>query len=216
MPNLGLIVFPCGGGGNHLRWLLFLDNKYTTTLCDNNLESKMQFIQNNVYNQRRTWNNWLGDFEWQFREELDHVIDLAHDNYNWLATQTKELYLDFADPELPVQHYFHLNLGLNSFSPNQLKSQIANWHVEFERMQNRMQEFPNKKIIRAEKLYERQLDHDLYQEVVEFFEFDNQYQHATTVHEWYHQCRVRSAGDFYNYFTSAEFNKYLETLKQIT
>jgi hypothetical protein len=214
MTKLGSIVFPWGGGGNHLRWLLFLDKKFTTSLCDNNLESKSKFVHDNVYNSQRTWNNWLS-LEWQHKVSLNDVILLAHDNYNWKLTETKELYLNFSNPELPLQHYYHINLGLNSLTPEEIKKNSSSWSQEFTFLQRRINEFSNKKIIKADKLYEKNLDYHLYKEIVDFFVLDDLYEHALVVHDWYYQCRIKSAKDFYDYFTGSEFKNYLNIMKEI-
>jgi hypothetical protein len=65
----------------------------------------------------------------------------------------------------------------------------------------------------AEKLYGKKLDYFLYKEIVDFFGFQDLYEDAEVVHDLYYQCRVRSAKDFYNYFTGSEFKEYLGILK---
>jgi len=220
--KIGSIVFPMGGGGNHVRWLLFLDNKYPSNFCDNNVKSKLEYIQNNIYNQERTWYNWLGNppmgkdgFEWKFRHKLDETIYVGHTNYQWEETPryAKELYLTFENIDWVFRHYYHINLGLNSATPEQFKKSLQNWQDEFKFLQNRIHEFPNKKILMAEKLYEKKLDYFLYKEIVDFFGFHDRYEDAKVVHDLYYQCRVRSAKDFYNYFTGSEFKEYLGILK---
>jgi len=222
--KIGSITFPMGGAGNHLRWLLFLDNKYPSNFCDNTPKSKLEFIQNNVYNQKRTWYNWLGKpgsadagFEWQFRDILDETISVDHSNYRWEKNpDAKELYLTFDKIDWVFQHYFHINLGLNSTVPDQVKKRLHAWLDEFKFLQNRIHEFPNKKILMAEKLYEKKLDYFLYKETIDFFEFTDLYEDATVVHDLYYQCRIRSAKDFYNYFTGPEFKEYLEIFKDLS
>ena len=49
-----------------------------------------------------------------------------------------------------------------------------------------------------------------------FFGFENLYDYAAQVHQAYYNCRVRSAQDFCEYFTGAEFRSYLGQLQKLS
>ena len=214
------IIFPYGSGGNQVRWLLFLDQQMTVPSgkpwddCQQNVKSKFNFIQKNVYPVTRSWNNWL-QFEWAYRTDLDAQISVNHDMWKWeQECDDRELYLTFDNICTPFNHYFHINLGLNCLTPDEYKLKLSIWFKEFNFLKNRIQEFEYKKILSMDVMYDNpELDYDFYKEIIDFFGFDNNYNSAKVVHNLYHQCRMRSANDFYNYFTGDEFYAYLDFMK---
>jgi hypothetical protein len=221
MAVYGSINFPSGAAGNHLRWLLFLDQRFNNVV-DMDTESKLAWIKQYIYPPERTWNNWLGfpdttvGYEWTWRPKLDDIVAITHNNFMWENTADKELYLTFTDPELPYLHYYHVNIGLNNSTPDQVRKYEQDWANEFKLIENRIQEFPNKKIIYIDSLYDKVLKYELYKEVIDFFGFDDNFELAKQVHECYYQCRVKSARDFYEYFVKGEeFKKYLEYVKTL-
>jgi len=207
-PSFGKIIFPLGHGGNHLRWLLFLDQKFPNTFGG---VSKLDFIRKSVYAHDRSWNSWLA-VEWKFRTILDPHMTVSHDCWDWeQPTAAKELYLTVENINQPLSHYFHINLGCNNLSPSSLKAQMSAWSNEFEFLTKRINEFPNKKIIKCDRLFDPALDYDFYKEVVDFFGFDDNYHDAVQVHNMYHQCRVQSVEKFVKFFKSNGFAQILDS-----
>ena len=216
----GHLHFPMGSGGNHVRWLLFLDTKFTTDLCDNTLDSKLEFIKTRVYPlpgtngsaNGRTWNNWL-DFEWTWRKNLDQLLLVTHNDYMETEHNQKELFLDVLDPYPMITHYNHINLGSSSTSDKLLK-RFRRWQKEVKQIRTSTVDMPNKKVIYVDGLHEKILSKSLYQELIEFYQLDNNYDHACNIQERYYQCRLNSQKGFYNYFTGEDFQNYLSMLDQ--
>jgi hypothetical protein len=211
----GNIIFPEGAGGNHLRWLLFLDPQYKDPF--NNYVTpklKAKFITEHVYGAGRTWNTWL-QREWHHRPMLDSQMNINHNFNDWARlTDQRTLFLLFLDYELPLQHYFHMNLSLNSTTPDQLREKFAQRHSMTQHIQQ--EHCKNFGFVYGDSVFDPVLDPDFYQQLVEFFGFSNLYVHAAQVHQAYYQCRVQSAQDFCKYFTSTEFHKYLNKLQQLS
>jgi len=208
--SFGSIVFPVGAAGNHIRWLLFLDDKFPNPFnCD-----KMQFIKKNVYCEERSWNNWL-QYEWKYRDHLNPVIEISHVKWDWeRVPEGKQLYLTFNDVDLPYNHYLHINLGLNCADPEHLKNFYQEWINEFEIIKQRIHEFPNKKIVHSDTIFQGTLSRELYQDIVNFYGFSDNYESANLVHQWYTACRKKSLEDFYKYFTSESFLNTLDSIRK--
>ena len=94
------LSFPIGAFGNHLRWLILLDEQYQFDIklvdpesrglyrtpdyintCESysfrSIESKLLFVNNYVYPENRTWHNWLV-FEWKYRHLLQEIFPIEH------------------------------------------------------------------------------------------------------------------------------------------
>ena len=214
--KFGSIIFPCGFAGNHVRWLLFLDRQFHNPFGTQDLGSKLKFIGENVYGQDRTWNSWLY-LEWKFRQELDKTICIRHDNWQWENTsQERELYLTSSNYLTAFIHYYHINLGLNNSTPEILLQQMQDWCCEFEFVKKNLHRFPNKKIINIDTVFDRKLSKQLYQDIIEFYGFDDNYQTACQVHNMYYCSRQKSARDFYNYFTSENFDNLMDLVYKIS
>jgi hypothetical protein len=215
MTFYGNIIFPEGAGGNHLRWLLFLDPRYQDPFNNyTDPDSKADFIINEVYNSDRTWNTWL-QREWHHRPRLDGPINISHDFQSWsnIAHQPT-LYVIFDNYELPLTHYSHINLSLNSTTPRQFRDKFQYRHsmmLEIQKQQN-----PNFKFLQCDTIFDPQLDLNLYQQLVDFFKFGNYYEQAARVHRAYTECRNRSVTDFIEYFNSDEFKQFQQDLLKIT
>jgi len=211
----GNIIFPEGAGGNHLRWLLFLDPKYQDPF--NNYQTandKLEFIQQQVYPQDRTWNTWL-QYEWYHRHMLDEGINLSHDYRDWQSlTDQPTLFVTFANYQLPITHYFHINLGMNSTTPDQIKTKFLHRHTVMQEIkQHQISTF---NFVDGDTVFDSVLDPDFYQQLILTFGFSDLYDHAAKAHAAYSQCRKRSAQEFCNYFNSAEFQEYQQQLLEIS
>ena len=213
--NFGSIIFPAGLIGNHVRWLLFIDDKFVNPFGPRNFESKLNFIQHNIYGDKRTWNTWL-EVEWNYREKLNEQLTVAHQNWDWeyLPLQ-KELYLFCEDIKLPFNHYYHINIGLNNNTPEQQILLLKNWFNECKFIKTRINNFPNRKVMLTDQLFQPILPYEWYKEVIDFFGFSDNYQLAQRVHTMHYQARKKSAQDFYQYFTSDHFLNFLNETRII-
>lgn len=210
----GNIIFPEGAGGNHLRWLLYLDPQYQDPFGHYvTAEQRAEFICTKVYGADRTWNTWLR-WEWHYRTMLDGQINISHNYANWkdlLGQPT--LFVTFKDYQLPLTHYFHINLGLNSTTPEDM---LRRFHQRDQDLQNiKAENHKQFEFLFADCVFDAELNQTFYQQLTEFFGFDQCYEQAAQVHRAYTQCRQRSARDFVNYFNSKQFELYCQRLLDI-
>jgi hypothetical protein len=217
MSDVRKLVFPWGGCGNHLRWLLSFDKEFDYVKLwntkDNSPDTKLNFILDNVYNSSRSWNSWL-DREWQYRPAMENILRIWH-QFDFLQLEEQDLkkvlVLDYEDFVPLWEHYFHINLGTNSNNPyakvflkgngwakgvNQIKSQTA---IDY-------------KIVDGSLLFEKNLDRAWLQNIADYLEFDLYYDHAEILHKRYMILKDKSARDFYEYFTGPEFSKFLDIM----
>jgi len=107
------IIFPRGGCGNHLRWLLSLDDKcnYADIFnidIDNTVNAKLEFICREVYNSERNQKNWLKS-EYLHREKLDSFMQILH-THDWPTYDyDKLLILDFDNEKSCLAHYLNVH-----------------------------------------------------------------------------------------------------------
>ena len=130
-----MIYAPIGGFGNHLRWLLLLDENYTIKLKDQVLitsNEKLEFIKKFVYCEERSWHNWI-KFEFRYRIILDQYLKFTHDMTD-IFDDLKTVGLTI-DPELAYKSYVKFNPTLNGISKNSFLQQIQK--------QNKMCKFAN-------------------------------------------------------------------------
>ena len=65
-------------------------------------------------------------------------------------------------------------------------------------------------------MFEKTLSQSFYQEIIDFYGFDNNYSAANEVHRLYFETRKKSAKDFYDYFTSENFKDMLNQIYNIS
>lgn len=179
---LHMICSPVGSGGNHLRWLLFLDSRYHLTLEGiplSSINDKVNFIVQYVYPDHRTWNNWLA-FEFRYHEQLNYYLKYTHnysDFYDGLKTVGMKI-----TPEIAFNHYYKFNPGI-SHSKETFGKQIhrENW---ISQLLNK--EFEHFTLIDADKLFFPVLDQEIYYNVINFLELEDHYETAQKIHtKWF-------------------------------
>lgn len=206
-----IISFPWGAGGNHVRWLLFLDNSIHNPYTNGqSIDHKLDFIQTEVYNKKRTWNNWL-QIEWQFRNQLDDQIKIEHELYDWETNETyknrKILFLKSTDIDKTIAHYFHINSSLNSISFVEFREKLYTWNTELNVIANSDIK-SNNWLITEFNIFGEQLDINIYRSIIDFFKFDDHYKEANLINRWYYEARIKSAKDFSLFLSSDDFQKY--------
>jgi len=212
------ISAPWGGGMNHVRWMVLLDQKYfksNNIFSSASLDDKVNFISKQVYGKNKTWNTWI-HLEDQLRMRVGELMPCFHQMWDWRVRHNeykKILFLRFNDPQKLVDHYFHINLAMNSLTPGQFLQDINQWQLELDAIQ--AENLPNVKILVSDTVHQDILDPNWYQELMDWFGCDNNYKHVAQIHHLYHQRRRQSALEFHNYFTGNEFHQYLELMKQL-
>ena len=222
------ICFPTGGGGNHLRWLMFLDNSIISDLLPDS-PSKLNFIKTEIYPEHRKWFNWLY-YEGKFNNAINNnFIGVHHNLYGWeedLSWEDKNiLYMDFTDAQLPYRHIMQMMLNgqhistapAMTFTNTIVFDEITRWINELNLIKNSNRLTSTKKIINADCMFDRVLSRELYDEIRAFFNLsDDRYDEANQVHQLYYAARVRSAKEYYSYFSSDLFASTLQHIKEFS
>jgi hypothetical protein len=192
---------PVGSAGNHIRWLMLLDSKFSMQLISadiaviefnslsvalenlpdhvvcpfDTIKNKVNFINTHVYHNDRSWHNWL-HIEWRFRKQLDSVINFDH-NFQNISSQVKTVALT-VDPEIAYKHYVKFNCNLNNNSKKLFMKSIDynNYHV------NQHKNNPMVLVIDSNLLFDPVLNKNIYNSIIEFCELDDHYFIAQDIH----------------------------------
>ena len=193
MNNTIQLFFPWGGGGNHIRWLLFLDDKFSNIVSGvNNLDNKLDFLKNIIYNKRDV-NDWLKQ-EIKWRTELLNWpinIDFKHEgvNYNWEYDQEWQsmscIYLRYDNIQFLLDRYIKINPKLNNITPAEYIKYFEQWHTS-ELLVIKNRNYANKLIVDADDIFNPVLSERLYMELINFLKLDNLYKQASEIHTLWH------------------------------
>lgn len=183
-----LVTSPIGGFGNHVRWLLLLDNKFNCLQDDvfkndNSPQGKSSFIMEHVYHEKRTWHNWLR-IEWDFRIWVNKHIALEHEAYGVASIHHDSKFSDaiiavHVEPEFAYKRYLKFNSGNNGRSKEETITEIEEYNSKI--LNN-----PTTTIIDAAVLYNEQLDEELYSRCIDAFSLESNFDYASEIHkQWY-------------------------------
>jgi hypothetical protein len=211
------IVSPAGGFGNHLRWLLLLDNQFSFELPEvlpgsvslrninttpkvvlTTLDSKIEFINKYIYPSTRTWHNWLIT-EWYHRETLDSVIGLDHIAFLEKLNPNTKCVAMISNPKLAYKCYFKFNPALNNERVEDFYQDMINQNRHLYRNIK-----DNVLLVTSASLYNATLNKSIYDSVTQFFGLDNLYDRANEIHNlWFNlhqqseQQFIKDVADFY-------------------
>jgi len=165
--------FVAGGGGNHIRWLLYPDKIFHSI---EDYDNKLDFIKAEIYNNDRSWDNWL-EYEWNWRTELDRYIDLSHISLPYdYDYHEKNIWLYFNDIEQVIKRYFHINLGSNSLFPSIIRRRRSKWDIDNLHAEHESKVNPDKILyLEADFIFNKELDREKYNQIIQFFNLDDHY-----------------------------------------
>ena len=204
------ICYPRGACGNHLRWLLFLDKQIHNPFTDDqSIQGKVNFILNDVYTENRTWYNWL-KLESKLSADLLDQYSLIHniEKAKFMSSQQDQItiFLTVSDPTLVINHLMNVDI-INAYA---LYNNNDNYTFFPENLDENM------KIFYVDSLYEKNLNYDLYKNIINFLGFDDNYELANQIQNRYYNIRKKSAAEFYSFFTSTQFNDLLLYLQKFS
>lgn len=153
-----------------------------------NIESKLKFIQDNIYHSGRSWSNWLST-EWGFREDLDNFIDLKHKLSDLQMTSLPTVILKI-NPDLAYRAYLKFNSNLNNSSPEKFKQNTVLETVKKNLLITETNN--NTLVLAADILYQPTLDYDFYKKLITWGQLADQYTEANFVHGLWYQAHNRS------------------------
>ena len=185
-----LICAPAGAFGNHIRWLMLLDDRFNLKIERKDhpvvvlttADDKFQFIKESIYPKYRTWHNWL-EMEWTYREQISTHITFTHQLSSIKEKSNKCLaVLVTATPEMAYKRYLKFNSNLNNLSPNSFKEFVQKFNLKVDELK----ENTNTLIVNSDTLFYPKLDKNLYDSLIDFFQFKSYYSIASELHEtWY-------------------------------
>ena len=254
------IIAPLGGFGNHLRWLMMLDSKYSfkfnldvtgeeilytdlkgeswpnfkewdkldpnkldqkilseisdrfnieklktiASFTRNNskniilIEDKVSFIADNIYGKDRSWQNWIFH-EFQYRIQLIDSIDLEHPGTyrSNISDQFDKIMAVTTDPNLAMYCYikFNSNLALSPIDSFLIGAEQSNQEIiEYAKS------CKNILLINSDSLFQPNLDKNLYNKIIEWFELDDNYQYANKIHNLWFNLHKKAEKEIVTYF----------------
>ena len=178
-----------------------------------NLKNKLTSIKEKIYPSTRTWHNWQ-DTEWEYRNILNKLVILGH-MYDQVENKVvvlernaqsiinehndlKTLILTI-DPKLAFRsvgklistnNYKNLSLGIEEF----YNSSNHKFEISFINEQNQTiaKKNPNNiKLLDASILFDKTLNREWYQELIDWFGLEYQYEQANFVHGLWFDASMR-------------------------
>ena len=203
------LIFPGGAGGNHVRWLMYLDSSIHP---EKSIQQKMDFILNEVYSNLRSFYNWLPwEAQWRYKDEYESFIQILHEPKDDVA-ENKTIFLSFDNYELPLYHYSVLT---SCFTSETSYNQYYNFLKSFDRkIPSKLKE--NKLVLKSDVLFEKELDKDFYQSVIKWYELENHYNEACIVHDKWYKTRKRVEKESLEFYTGPFWQSFLSRLTHDT
>jgi len=190
-----------GGFGNHVRWLLLLDDRFQSSnlYFTGDQQAKVDFILANAYPYDKTWYNWI-TYEHDFRPAFDELIIHNHffekidftnfNNYRYIAIQVS--------PELC--YYCHIKFKRNQYkSKEEFLTETAKAN---EKDKGLKQFLPNMLVLDSDVLFQEELDKTWYNNIITQLGFDNNYKYATIIHKRWYNLHKQAENDIINYLTT--------------
>ena len=204
-----VLIFPPGGGGNHIRWLMYFDKNFEPK---KSLDEKLEFIKEEVYTEEKTHYNWV-NLEQKFRGgNYDAVIsfqsmhiDPTHDE-----ADSHTIFLKYEDWTNPCEHYFCLYPPLTWVHPETFKKRFHPWYNNLIYEKGILP--AHKKVILGDALWNNTLDKNLYYDIINFWNLEDHYEYAAEVHKLWNNCKKRAYKDYHEYYTSEDFHNYLKSI----
>ena len=158
-----------------------------------NMETKLNSITHKIYPESRTWHNWL-IFEWRYRHRLGDFVGVCNGREidKISPTDTKHMLITI-EPELAYRCYLKFNSSLNLGTADWFKQDVKD-HIK--KYQNLNLQYS--KIIASDILYSSVLDKNFYNELIRWFDLEDNYNQASYVHQLWFKAHLRAEKEFVN------------------
>jgi len=156
------------------------------------LDNKLDSILTNMYNEQRTWHNWLS-YEFLYRAHLDQLINFVHTpNYGPVNNNNKTIGLTI-DPDFALTMYLKFNSGLIG-----LTHEKFNQHIEksCQEIKEYSETSKNTLILEAESLFTESLNPTIYNKIIDWLELENNYHSANIIHNHWFKLQKKSEKEF--------------------
>lgn len=162
------------------------------------IDDKLNFINSRVYYPTRSWTNWLKT-EWTYREDLNQIIQFSHQRTD---LTTEKILIFNIDPELAFKYYFKFNnkVAVECYSKFSEDHNDPTLYIQCSHRVIRPAEInSNLKVLDADILYQPQLDYNLYQNIINWFDLEDLYFYANQIHQTWWQLHQTATADFVKY-----------------
>ena len=203
------LIFPIGGGGNHLRWLMYFDKSFDTMhfSSDKSPTNKLTFIETQVYPKERTWHNWI-EFEWKYRKRYNFILNIeVHHDFIEYKENTKTIILSFNDYTECIKKF--LVIGDRNMFPNNTLSEIKEVYNRYSNDITSNTYSPLEKIITSDAIWEDVLDKKLYYDIINFLELEDHYEYAAKAHILWKNCQNQALNQFMETCQNDEYINFL-------
>jgi hypothetical protein len=205
------LVFPGGAGGNHLRWLMYLDSSIDT---EKTIEQKIDFILNEVYSIKRSFYNWLPwESQWRYDDKYESFIRILHEPKDD-KPKNKTIFLSFDDYKIPLEHYSVLT---SCFTSETSYNHYYKFLKDFDRKVNTFIEISteNKLILKTDIFFDSELDKNFYKSVIDWYELENHYEECCILHNKWYEVRKRVEREAYEFYTGTFWKSYLARIEPV-
>ena len=178
------IISSIGGYANHIGWLCWLHDKFNDQIGGEKIDqTKEEFIRKSVYNEKRTWHNWL-KYEWTYRMHLDG-IRIGHnvEDYN-----LQKKILCTVDPDIAYKNYLKFNSSLNNVGKEWFLKEVQDINNQFNDHLGL--------VLDNSSLLQDTLDKNIYYKICDYLELEDKYNQANRIHKSWYVCQKRSEWDF--------------------
>lgn len=149
-------------------------------LIDKKINNKISFILDNVYCNKRNLSNWL-TYEFKYREFLKNIT-IGHFTNNVANCYNIFCYID---PDVAYKYY---SIMLDrTLDQDKFFKEIKEYNVLVKEKINREE---NILVLNNNLLNKEILDHDYYNQLINFLNLNDDYEQAKIVHKAWMSCRI--------------------------
>lgn len=158
------------------------------------LDQKYKFLSNHVYDKNRSWQNWLY-YEWKYRPLLNNIINFSHDYPEHISSDFKTICLT-CDPYTALKSYLKFNSHLNNTSIDAFLDTVNHWNELYTKKAS------NKTlVVSSTSLFAPTLDIKLYNEIIDWLNFDSCYETANQLHQQWYNLHRKAEQEFAMFVT---------------
>ena len=219
------IIYPYGGCGNLIRWMLFLDDSFQHLT----LKEKLWTIATQVYNKSRDWKNFSQvetrhDWPWKSLSDPNAFLRTPTDynssnklviGHNFKNDQPEDLtlFVRIDNTDLLFNRMIHAWPETTQGSKNLFYENVTSHNQGLKSINESI----NKKILDCTSLISKELDPVLYNSIVSLFNFTNVYESAKKVHMLWYNAEVHGLEKFHKEWSkNSNFNeKYPDLIKRV-
>lgn len=206
------ICGPIGGFTQHIRWLLLVSNYYNSLDKLNYVgaliyqkrfplkpDDKVKFIEQYIYPVERRLFNWL-DEKYMYRQQLDKTILHTHD-LSKLTTGPNIIIT--MDPVFSYNFYLKITPSIGEDKQDFINTVIRQNKENTEYTKN-----TNSYLLDTQQLYLPVLDRQIYDDMIQFLNIDNQYESAQHVHKLWYDLRKGQEEDIMDFINNSKYPDY--------